>query len=73
MKFEVIIHDFERFKTEYNEVVAQGLAEYKTEKELFILCIQAEIEFEKRFKLDWDNPYRICRKKKDESMNDKTS
>lgn len=65
MKFEVVIHDFERFKAEYNEVVEQGLAEYKTEKELFILCIQAQIEFEKRFKLDWENPYRMRRKKEE--------
>lgn len=63
MEFTAKIPDFERFKTEYNKVVEQGLADYKTDRELFILCMQAQIETEKRFKAEWESPYRYRKKK----------
>lgn len=71
MEFTVKIPDFERFKTEYNQVVEEGLAEYKTDRELFLLCMLAQIETEKRFKAEWENPYRYRKKKEDKGETDK--
>ena len=49
MKIE--IPDFDLFKTEHNEVVQRGLAEYKSDDELVILILECNLASSKR----WQN------------------
>jgi hypothetical protein len=48
---KIEIPDFDRFKTEYNEAVQRGLAEYRSDDELVILILQCNLASSKR----WQN------------------